>query len=221
MLWAFVHDTVGPRITQATAVDSITIQLDFAQTLAPGIPADSAISIFSLPDTIPVPILFRWNQVLYDSVRIVEAVADSVRLAALTDSLRAAEMDSLRLAAEEGDTLAATALATLLAEVEDSVTAQELVEEEEVVDDTLRTGLLLVADSVSSDSTAADSVRVAEMLSERPTLYDSWYVRLATSTTPGARYLIVATAYNLTGAFLESQAILILPELEPEPADTT
>ena len=81
-------------------------------------------------------------------------------------------------------------------------------------------GLLQVVDSVEQqmeDSVVADTSRAMLLLSERPALSTSLYVRLAESMIPGARYLITAIAENLSGAFAESQGLLILPE----PVDTT
>ena len=64
---------------------------------------------------------------------------------------------------------------------------------------------------------AADTSRVLELLSERPELSSSWFVRLAASMVPGARYFVTAVAENVSGAIAESQNLLILPE----PVDTT
>jgi hypothetical protein len=178
--WTFAHDTTGPRITNASDLDSLTISVTFSQMLALGDPPPGAIQVLTLPDTTPVPVQAVWNQVAYDSISAIEqAVADSTRRAqeqAVADSLRAAGADSLL-----PDTTVAVS-----PPAEDTTTASE------------------------SDSTAADTSAVARLLSERPKLSNVWYVRLESNLTPGGRYLIVAQAANLLGAVDESQRALVL-----------
>ncbi|HEX9691677.1 MAG TPA: Ig-like domain-containing protein [Gemmatimonadales bacterium] len=82
-LWAFVQDTIGPQLQRATAVDSVTVRLQFSQKLAFGDPTDDVVQVWVLPDTLPVPVDAVWDVVVYDSVAAVErAAADSVRAAA-------------------------------------------------------------------------------------------------------------------------------------------
>jgi hypothetical protein len=196
VLWTFAHDTVGPRISEIADLDSVTIRVDFGQKLRPGEPHDSMVSVYALPDTTLVEVVSVWNQVMYDSVRTIEAAEDSVRRAAVADSIRIEEAaadtaGAEGLGVEAADTTAGRAGAVGLA-VEDSV--------------------------------AADTSHVTLLLSERPQLSASWYVRLASGMTPGARYLIMVIAENLTGAIAESQGLLILPEPVDTlsvPADTT
>ena len=212
VLWAFVHDTLGPRISEITDLDSVTIKVDFLQKLVPGEPDDSVIKVYALPDTTLLETVAVWNQLTYDSVRQEEAVRDSIRQAAVADSIAAAVADSI--AEAETDSLGAAA--------GDSAGVGEQEEEgvEGAVADSIVERLLEVVDSAGlamEDTTAADSSQAMMLLSERPELSESWYVRLAASTVPGARYLVMAIAENLSGAVAESQGLLILPE----PVDTT
>lgn len=178
--WTFAHDTTGPRITNVSGLDSLTISVTFSQMLALGDPPPGAIRVLTLPDSTPVPVQHVWNQIAYDSISAMEqAVADSIRQAqeqAVADSLRAAGADSLL-----PDT------ATAVAPLEQDTTA-----------------------SPESDSTAADTSVVARLLSERPKLSGVWYVRLESNLTPEGRYLVIAQAANLLGAVEESQQALVL-----------
>lgn len=210
VLWTVAHDTVGPRISEISDVDSITIKVDFGQKLVPGEPPDDAVTVYALPDTTLVDVVSIWNQVVYDSVRLIEAAEDSVRRAAAAeaaaDSLRAAE-EAAADSAAVSDTLGAAAIA--------DTTVGGLLEADPLIEE-----LLEVADSatqMAEDSVAADTSHITMLLSERPQLSGSWYVRLASGMTPGARYFIMAIAENLSGAIAESQGLLILPE----PVDTT
>jgi len=56
VLWAFVHDTVGPRIRTIESVDSVTVRITFSQTLDPARPGRTRprYTVFALPDTTPV-----------------------------------------------------------------------------------------------------------------------------------------------------------------------
>jgi hypothetical protein len=83
-LFAFVHDTAGPRLRTATAVDSFTVRLEFTQALAAGAPLDSTrVRVLQLPDSAPVaaPTILTPRQ--YDSLTAAE------RKAAKPDSTRA------------------------------------------------------------------------------------------------------------------------------------
>jgi hypothetical protein len=83
VLWAFVHDTAGPRLRSADPVDSATFRLVFAQHLDPSDRLDTTrVRLVALPDSTPVPL----TQVLwppqYDSLAARErAAADSARRA--------------------------------------------------------------------------------------------------------------------------------------------
>ena len=83
-LFAFVHDTAGPRLRVATAVDSTTVRLEFSQALTAGRPLDTGrVRVVQLPDSAPVSIAAIFTPVQYDSVRAAE------RKTAKPDSSRA------------------------------------------------------------------------------------------------------------------------------------
>jgi hypothetical protein len=96
-LFAFVHDTVGPRLRLATPADSITVRLEFSQALAPGAPLDTArVHVLQLPDSAPVAIARILTPPQYDSLAAAERKAavkpDSTRRDTVTrrDSAAAA-----------------------------------------------------------------------------------------------------------------------------------
>ena len=79
-MYAFVHDTVPPRLRAATAIDSLHVRLEFTQPLDPEKPLDTArVRMRELPDSTPVPVAGIMSQRLYDSVTAaaVKARADS------------------------------------------------------------------------------------------------------------------------------------------------
>ena len=94
-LWAFVHDTVGPRLRQAEAADSLAIRLTFTQALDVTRPLAAAqVEVLALPDSAPQPVRAVVTVAAFDSL------AASARAA--TDSARQVAADSARRAA--GDT---------------------------------------------------------------------------------------------------------------------
>jgi hypothetical protein len=75
-LFAFVHDTAGPRLRTATAVDSFTVRLEFTQALAAGAPLDSTrVRVLQLPDSAPVSIGAILTPPQYDSLAAAERKA--------------------------------------------------------------------------------------------------------------------------------------------------
>jgi hypothetical protein len=237
VIWAFAHDTVGPRISEVTDLDSVTIKVDFAQKLVPGEPDDSVIKVYALPDTTLLETVAVWNQLTYDSVRQEEAVRDSIRQAAAADSIAAAVADSVAAVAdsiaaadttageaggagEVGDTMAAEAGDTTAGGAQADSIVEGLLQvvdsAAQVMEDSAAVNITEAGDTVMV-AAAADTSQAELLLAERPQLSASWYVRLAESMIPGARYFITAVAENLSGAVAESQNLLILPE----PVDTT
>jgi hypothetical protein len=82
-LWTFVHDSLGPRVRQVDAIDSITARLTFSAPLDPAQPLDSLVlRVLALPDSTPVKITRLYSSADYDSVAARErAIADSIRAA--------------------------------------------------------------------------------------------------------------------------------------------
>ena len=78
-LYTFVHDTVGPRLRTATAIDSVSIRIEFSQALDAAAPLDSThVRVLELPDSTPVPVTAVFSQRQYDSLaRAAREQADS------------------------------------------------------------------------------------------------------------------------------------------------
>jgi hypothetical protein len=81
VLWAFVHDTVGPRIRTIESVDSVTLRISFSQSLDPARSPDTAtVRVFALPDTTPVGVRALYRPAQFDSLQArARAVADSLK----------------------------------------------------------------------------------------------------------------------------------------------
>src|SRR5207247_1102107 len=90
LLWAFVHDTVGPRVKSVDPVDSVSFRLTFTAALDPRRPVDTAqVRVFALPDTTPFPVRTLYGAAQYDSIQArARAVADSLRKARDTTAKR-------------------------------------------------------------------------------------------------------------------------------------
>jgi hypothetical protein len=114
LLWAFVHDTVGPRVRTVEPVDSITLRVSFTQRLDPARPPDTAaVRVFALPDTTPVGVRALYRPAQFDSLQArARAVADSLKR--LQDTTARRDTSRARPAAAAGaparrDTTAAKA----------------------------------------------------------------------------------------------------------------
>ena len=83
VLWTFVHDSIGPRLRQVDALDSVTARLTFSAPLDPAQPLDSLVlRVLALPDSTPVKVARLYSSADYDSVAARErAIADSIRAA--------------------------------------------------------------------------------------------------------------------------------------------
>ncbi len=92
VLWAFAHDTVGPRIRGVDPVDSVACRIQFTAPLDPRRPLDTArVRVFALPDTTPVAVRALFTSAQYDSLQAkARALADSLRRAKDTTAHRAA-----------------------------------------------------------------------------------------------------------------------------------
>ena len=90
LLWAFVHDSVGPRVKSVDPVDSVSFRLTFTVALDPRRPLDTAqVHVFALPDTTPVAVRALYGAAQYDSIQArARAIADSLRRAKDTTARR-------------------------------------------------------------------------------------------------------------------------------------
>lgn len=83
VLWAFVHDTTGPKLRQADPLDSLAARLTFTQPLDPAQPPESLrVRVLLLPDSAPVAVRGLIAQARYDSLAAAQRAAqDSARAA--------------------------------------------------------------------------------------------------------------------------------------------
>jgi hypothetical protein len=105
-LWAAPHDTVGPRLTGATPLDSTGAELVFNQPVDPYQEFDSTnASVLLLPDSTPVPVSTLLPRTVDDRIQaqLHQAAADSSRERDTTqaDTSKTAALDSARAAAAQ------------------------------------------------------------------------------------------------------------------------
>jgi hypothetical protein len=102
-VWAFPHDTVGPRIESIAVRDSMSATITFSQFLDPAQRFDStAIRVLVIPDSTRLGIRSLIPPTVDDSLAQAAAALDSVQ-ATPPDSVQAAPLDS----AQVEDTVAA------------------------------------------------------------------------------------------------------------------
>lgn len=198
VLWAFVHDTVGPRVRAVEPVDSVTFRITFTQALDPRLPLDTAhVRVFALPDTAPFAVGALYSPAQFDSIRArARAVGDSLKRAA--DSLkRAQDTTARRDTARAGPTAqrppaVPAPVARVAAAPRDTAAAR------------------------------ADTGRIGKLLRQRPVPYDRLVVETTHLLTPGTKYLVrVRGARNLNGAAADAQGVLTVPVPKPAPRDST
>jgi len=193
VLWAFVHDTVGPRLRTVDPVDSVTFRIAFSAPLDPGHPLDtSRVQLLALPDSTPVALQAVLPPARFDSLQArARAVADSLKRLQDTTAKR--------------DTTARPGAAAPAAQRAPAAPRAP----------GPRRG--------PTDTTTAkvDTARVRKLLSQRPVPYDRIVVQTMKPLAPKAKYFVrVHGAVNLSGVAADGQGVLVTPELKP-PADTT
>lgn len=96
LFWTFAHDTIGPRLHDATPVDSLTFRLTFSSQLDPYHVLDTTrVRLFALPDTTPVPVHAVWTAMQFDSMQARErSIADSLQRAKDTTARGAQKRDA-------------------------------------------------------------------------------------------------------------------------------
>lgn len=193
LLWAFAHDTVGPRIQQVEFVDSLTVRLVFSQALDVTRPlARAQVEILSLPDSVPLPLDTVLTPAEYDSLLArARAVADTA--GAAPDSVPAAGADTTPRAPAPAAAPAAKPPPAF---------------------GPRPAGPAPVA-------AAADSA-LRRLLAARVAPSNRRLVRVARPLLPATRFLVrVSGVANLTGAVADAQAVFESPKPpEPAPADT-
>ncbi len=177
-LYAFTHDTIGPRIRSADPVDSITVRITFDRPVSPAVAVDtSMVHVSPLADTTQtVALLTVLTTAAYDSAAKIEAAARAAAQAARDSATRAA--------AAARDT-SHRAAAPQPAAARPPVRPPPL-------------GALPRHDSLPA--ARHDTSRATKMLAERPAPSDTRVVRFAAPLEAGVRYAITtANVVGLTG----------------------
>jgi len=193
VLWAFVHDTVGPRIRTVEPVDSIALRITFSQPLDPArAPDTGAVHVFALPDTTPVAVRALYRPAQFDSIQArARAVADSLKRLQDTTARRDTTARP-RTPAPAAPRAPAVAGAPGAPSRRDTAAAR------------------------------VDTARVRKLLSQRPVPYDRLVVQTARPLTPGAKYLVrVRAAVGLSGVAGDGVGVVQIPVPKPAPRDTT
>lgn len=206
-IWAFVRDTLPPRVGQggATRVDSFTVGITFTQPLDPDLrlgPED--VSIYLVPDSTRVSVLTALPAAIHNSIY---QPIDSARRAqsamrqdaARQDSLKRVRADSLGIPVATLDSIIADSLArapTPAPERQPRVIAP-----------------------VAPDTTTRD-----EPLQDRPPLSPKLLIRVTGVLELGKRYLIeIRGLRTMGGAVADTiRTQLVTPEPpKPAPPDST
>ncbi|HXY20262.1 MAG TPA: Ig-like domain-containing protein [Gemmatimonadales bacterium] len=199
-LYAFTHDTVGPRLRTVEAADSLTLKLSFDRPLDPSVAPDtSQVHLAPADDsTAFVPLAAVMTSAGFDS--LVKAAAAA---AAAADSAKRAAADTTHRQ-PAGAAPAAPAPAAPAAAPSGAAPGR------------LRGA---AAAPMTSRPTRADTTRAMRMLIRRPSPTDTRIVRLTAALTPGARYVVfTAGLKGLTGIEGHGRGALLVPKPAPRRA---
>ncbi|HEY6159189.1 MAG TPA: Ig-like domain-containing protein [Gemmatimonadales bacterium] len=194
LLWAFVHDTVGPRVRTVEPIDSVDFRVAFSAPLDPRRALDTAmVRVLTLPDSTPVAVGALYTQARFDSIQArARAVADSLKRLRDTTARR----DTSRARPTPPSAAAQRAPAA--------------------------PGRVGRAARPDTSAPKVDTARVRKLLSERPVPYDRLVVQTTQPLAPGAKYLVrVRGATNLSGVAADGQGVLVVPVPKPVTTDTT
>ncbi|HEY2806213.1 MAG TPA: carboxypeptidase-like regulatory domain-containing protein, partial [Gemmatimonadales bacterium] len=217
-LYAFAHDTTGPRLRQVEVVDSLTLKITFDRPIDPTQTIDTAIvHIAPLDDSTN---FLQINAVLtpkgMDSLKL--RIADSVTAA------RKAAQDSSRAA---NDTTRAPADTTRRAPSDTTHRAPADTTHRDTLrlvprarglrpDSTLRHGIL---DTLRGGRAPLDSTRAEKMLARHPAPSDNRLLILAAPLVVDTRYLVyVQGARSLSGNAGNGRNTLKVPKPTAPPA---
>ena len=199
LLWAFVHDTVGPRVRTVESIDSITLRLTFSAPLDPRRALDTAmVRVLALPDSTPVAVRALYTPARFDSIQArARAVEDSLKrlrdTTARRDSARA-RRDTSRARPTPPPAAAQRAPAAPGG----------------------------VGRAARDTTVHVDTARVHKLLGGRPVPYDRLVVQTAQPLAAGAKFLVrVRAATNLSGVAADAQGVLVVPVPKPATPDTT
>jgi hypothetical protein len=197
-LFAFTHDTVGPRLRSAEYVDSLTARITFDRPVNPEVAVDtSMVHVSPFADSTQlVPLLDVYTTAAFDSATKAEAAARAAAQAA-KDSAAKAE-------AAARDTTGRPAPQPPPAAPRPGVRPPPL------------------AEGPRRDTTRAarrDSSLAMKMLARRPAPSDTRVVRFAAPLTPGARYIVVTdSVVGLTGVIAPRPGRTTFSVPRPKPA---
>jgi len=201
LLWAFVHDTVGPRVRTVEPIDSVDFRVAFSAPLDPRRALDTArVRVLALPDSTPVAVRALYTPAVFDSIQArARTVADSLKR--LRDTTARKDTTARR------DTTARAGARPPAAQRAPAV------------------GRAPAAPSRPDTSAPkVDTARVRKLVSERPVPYDRLVVQTTQPLAPGGKYLVrVRGATNLSGVSADGQGVLVVPvpKPAPPPTDTT
>jgi hypothetical protein len=193
-LWAFVHDTLGPRGRGAEPIDSLAFRVNFTLPLDPASRLDtSRVRLVALPDSTPVPVTAVLSQAKYDSLVARErAVTDSLKRAA--DTTHRDTSARARPPGARGDTIGGRGAPPSAA------------------------GQRAPAAARGTPSPAADTSALRKLLSQRPIPTDRIVIRVGKPLVPNTRYhILVRGLRNLNGVIGDAQAVLTVPKPPPPP----
>ena len=203
-LYAFTHDTIGPRLKSADPLDSVTVRLTFDRPVSPGTAVDTAnVQVSPLADsTRTVPLAAVYTTTAFDSLRKAETAARAAR-----DSIARAAKDSAAQAeAAARDTTHRKAAVPVA-----PAPAQRPV----------RPPPLAAGPAAPRDTTPArrDSSRAALMLVRRPAPSDTRVLRFAAPLDPGVRYAVATEGViGLTGVAGRGRTTFTEPKPKPPAA---
>jgi hypothetical protein len=200
LLWAFVHDTVGPRVRTVEPIDSLDFRVAFSAPLDPRRALDTAmVRMLTLPDSTPVAVRALYTPAKFDSIQ--------ARARAVEDSLK-----RLRDTTARKDTTARVRRDTSRARPTPPSAAPQRAP-------AAPGG---VGRAARDTTVHLDTARVRKLLSERPVPYDRLVVQTAQPLAPGGKYLVrVRGATNLSGVAADAQGVLVVPVPKPVTRDTT
>jgi hypothetical protein len=217
-LYAFTHDTTGPRLRTVETADSLTLRLTFDRPLDPAQHLDTGDVRFApLTDsTAYLPLVGVWTQAEADSVRAAQsaqrAAADSARLRQQADSARAHQPADTTRARPPADT-ARPRPPTPAPGQRPAPGAQPGVRPPPLQ---LPGAAPQTAGQPGRPATPRDSSRAMKMLARRPPPTAVRLVRLAAPVAPGSRYVVwVLGARGLSGPRADARGQLSIPVPRP------
>src|SRR5439155_195901 len=166
LLWAFVHDTVGPRVRTVEPIDSVDFRVAFSAPLDPRRALDTArVRVLALPDSTPVAVRALYTPAVFDSIQArARAVQDSLkRLRDTTHRDTTARAGARPPAAQRAPAVGRAPAAP---------------------------------SRPDTSAPKVDTARVRKLLSERPVPYDHLVVQTTQPLAPGGQYLLRVRGAN-------------------------